>query len=80
MGLTELISLDIFLPPIGSINDKSTYKNKMVLMINSSKSKSFNNYNNVNNCEIKKMKNLFCPKLIAIKKCEVVIVTDFCRG
>ena len=73
MGLTELISLDIFLPPIGGINDKSTYKNKMVLMINSSKSKSFNNYNNVNNCEIKKMKNLFCPKLIAIKNVRLLL-------
>ena len=61
VGLTELISLDIFLPPIGSINDKSTYQNKMVLMVNSSKSKSFNNYNNVNNCE-KKKKNCFAPK------------------
>ncbi len=39
------------LPSQGGINDKSTYQNKMVLMVNSSKSKSFNNYNNVNNCE-----------------------------
>ena len=71
MGLTKLINLDIFLPPIGGINDKSTYKNKMVLMINSSKSKSFNNYNNVNNCERKK--KLFCPKIIAIKNVRLLL-------
>jgi hypothetical protein len=32
------------LPPLGGSNDKSTYQNKMVLKVNSSKSKSFNNY------------------------------------